>query len=84
MIERFEGEEDHYFRFEGHTHHAGEYQNYLEYFARCLETGETPKPDVREGIVTIALLEAMEESAKLGRPVRIDTVLARNGLRELI
>jgi predicted dehydrogenase len=83
VIERFEGEEVHYFRFEGHTHHAGEYQNYLEYFARCLETRETAKPDVREGILTIALLEAMEESTQRGAPVKIKEVLARNGLEEI-
>ena len=80
IIERFEGEEDHYFRFEGHSHHAGEYQNYIEYFARCLTAGETPKPDAAEGVVTIALLEAMEESCRRGVPVQIKDVLARNGL----
>jgi predicted dehydrogenase len=83
VIERFEGEEDFYFRFEGQTHHAGEYQNYIEYFARGLQSDGTPKPDVREGIITVALLEAMEESTKLGRPVVIKDVLARNGLEDL-
>jgi predicted dehydrogenase len=84
VIERFEGEEDFYFRFEGQTHHAGEYQNYIECFARCLNSGATPKPDVREGIVTVALLEAMEESTRLGQPVKIKDILARNGLEELV
>jgi predicted dehydrogenase len=83
VIERFEGEEDHYFRFEGHTHHAGEYQNYIEYFARCLESGTTPRPDVREGIVTVALFEAMEESCARGTPVKLREMLARHGLEEL-
>jgi predicted dehydrogenase len=84
IIERFEGEEDHYFRFEGHTHHAGEYQNYIEYFARCLDSGETPKPDLREGIITVALLEAMEASTKFGRPIRLKDVLVSNGLDQII
>ena len=84
IIERFEGEEDHYFRFGGHTHHAGEYQNYIEYFAQCLQSGTTPEPDVREGIVTIALLEAMEESTRLGQPVKIRDVLGRFGLTDLL
>ena len=84
IIERFEGEEDHYFRFEGHSHHAGEYQNYIEYFARCLEADQTPKPDAREGVVTIALLEAMEESCKRGVPVKVKDVLARSGLADLV
>jgi len=84
VIERFEGEEDHYFRFEGHTHHAGEYQNYIEYFAHCLGAGQVPKPDVAEGIVTIALLQAMEESTVTGAPVRIAEVLKRQGLSDLM
>lgn len=84
VIERFEEEEDYYFRFEGRSHHAGEYQNYIEYFARCLAAGETPKPNAREGIVTIALLEAMEETCAKGQPVKIKDVLARHGLGELL
>ncbi len=80
VIERFEEEEDYYFRFEGRSHHAGEYQNYIEYFARCLAAGETPKPDAREGVVTIALLVAMEEACATGQPVKIKEVLARHGL----
>jgi len=83
VIESFEGQEDYYFRFAGNTHHAGEYQNYLEYFARCLTDGTTPKPDLAEGLVTIALLEAMETSAKLGQPVKLQDVLARHGLADL-
>ncbi|MFT3870734.1 MAG: Gfo/Idh/MocA family oxidoreductase [Nibricoccus sp.] len=84
VVENFEGAEDYYFRFEGHSHHAGEYQNYIEYFARCLERGETPKPDVREGIVTIALLQAMEESTTAGRAVKVADILARYDLTELL
>ena len=69
-----------YFRFEGHSHHAGEYQNYLEYFHDCLQSGEEAYPDVREGIGTIALLKAMEESLASGRPVTIESILKRYGL----
>jgi predicted dehydrogenase len=83
VIERFEGEEDHYFRFGGHSHHAGEYQNYIEYFAQCLASGAAPRPDVTEGIVTVALLQAMEETSTTGRPVQIADVLARHGLQDL-
>ncbi len=84
VIERFEEEEDYYFRFEGRTHHAGEYQNYIEYFARCAAAGETPFPDAREGVVTIALLVAMEETCATGRPVKLKAVLARHGLDALL
>ena len=70
----------HYFRFEGKSHHAGEYQNYLEYFHDCLKQGTTAYPDVREGIGTIALLKAMEESLAAGQPVRVDSMLKKYGL----
>ena len=83
-VETFEDADDYYFRFGGHSHHAGEYQNYIEYFARCLAAGETPKPDAGEGIVTVALMQAMEESCAQGRPVKIRDVLARHGLAELL
>ena len=43
-IESFESKRDYYFRFGGVSHHAGEYQNYIEYFARCLEAAKRPSP----------------------------------------
>lgn len=65
----FEHKLKHYFRFEGKSHHAGEYQNYLEYFADCLENNKTAYPDLKEGIGTVKLLQAMEESLNTGKPV---------------
>lgn len=82
--ESFDHDVAHYFRFEGISHHAGEYQNYLDYFARCVASGETAYPDVEEGIVTVALLRAMDESLVAGHPVKIRDVLARRGLEELL
>ncbi len=64
-----------YYRFEGQSHHAGEYQNYLEYFADCLESGETAYPDIREGIGTVALLQAMDRSLQTVAPVKIADVM---------
>lgn len=84
VVETFEDRDDYYFRFGGHSHHAGEYQSYIEYFARCLASGETPKPDVAEGIVTVALMQAMEEAANTGRAVKVAEVLGRHGLSELL
>jgi predicted dehydrogenase len=66
----------HYFRFEGQSHHAGEYQNYLEYFVGCLETGQTAYPDIKEGILTVALLQAMDKSLKTGKPEKVTDILA--------
>jgi predicted dehydrogenase len=69
-----------YFRFEGQSHHAGEYQNYLEYVADCLETGKTAYPDVKEGVGTIALLQAMDRSLQTGKPVKIEEILTEFGI----
>ncbi|KAI9451720.1 oxidoreductase domain-containing protein [Russula earlei] len=70
----------HYFRFEGKSHHAGEYQNYLEYFADSIEQGFTAYPDLKEGIGTIALLQAMDLSLREGKPVKVADVLKEYGL----
>ncbi len=73
-----------YFRFGGKSHHAGEYQNYIEHFARCVEAGTTPAPDVSEGIVTVAVMSAMEKSLATRRPVKIVDVLSEHGLASLL
>lgn len=70
----------HYFRFEGKSHHAGEYQNYLEYFADSINNDTTAYPDLQEGIGTIALLQAMDKSLQTGLPVKIDEVLKEHNL----
>ena len=71
-----------YFRFEGQSHHAGEYQNYLEYFADSIENNTTAYPDMKEGIGTIALLQAMDKSLQTGMPVKIKDVLDEFGLEK--
>ncbi len=68
----FDHKMKHYFRFEGKSHHAGEYQNYLEYFANCLDTNQTAYPDLREGIGTVAVMQSMDESLRTGMPVKVD------------
>lgn len=70
----------HYFRFEGKSHHAGEYQNYLEYFVDSIEKNFTAYPDLREGIGTIALLQSMDKSLQTGQPVKVKDVLKMHGL----
>jgi predicted dehydrogenase len=69
-----------YFRFEGQSHHAGEYQNYLEYFADSITNNTTAYPDLKEGIGTIALLQAMDKSLKTGAPVKVSELLKNYGL----
>jgi len=70
----------HYFRFEGQSHHAGEYQNYLEYFADSIEQAYTAYPDMQEGIGTVALLQAMDRSLQTRQPVQLKEILAQYGL----
>jgi len=70
----------HYFRFEGQSHHAGEYQNYLEYFADSIEQGFTAYPDIKEGIGTVALLQAMDRTLQTGMPVKVNDILAEYNL----
>jgi predicted dehydrogenase len=70
----------HYFRFEGQSHHAGEYQNYLEYFADSIEQGFTAYPNLQEGIGTIALLQAMDRSLQTGMPIKVKSILEEYGL----
>ena len=72
-----------YFRFEGQSHHAGEYQNYLEYFADSIEQGFTAYPDMKEGIGTVALLQAMDKSLKTGLPVKIRDICLNHDLLDL-
>jgi predicted dehydrogenase len=69
-----------YFRFEGQSHHAGEYQNYLEYFADSITEGYTAYPDIKEGIGTVALLQAMDRTLQTGAPVKIADILAEFNL----
>lgn len=83
-VETFEDEDAFFFRFGGHSHHAGEYQRYIEHFADCLTQGTVPTPDPAEGIVTVALMQAMEETCKTGGPVKVRAVLARHGLEDLV
>ncbi|GAB4018631.1 Gfo/Idh/MocA family protein [Spirosoma koreense] len=80
IVQTWEHKLKHYFRFEGKSHHAGEYQNYLDYFATCLEAGQTAYPDIREGIGTVALLQAMDKSLQTGQPVKVREVLSEYGL----
>ena len=74
---------NHYFRFEGQSHHAGEYQNYLEYVADSIERGFIAYPDLKEGIVTVALMQAMDKSLKTGLPVKVADILKNYDLENL-
>lgn len=80
QLHDFEDMNPYYFRFEAGTHHAGEYQNYIEHYAKDVLAGRTPKPDLTEGIRTLAVMEAMDESVRTGAAVRVADVLKRRGI----
>ena len=71
---------DFYFRFEAENHHAGEYQNYIDEFAIALQNKKTPTPDLKEGIRTLAVMEAMNESLETGQVVRVSDILAKRNI----
>lgn len=72
---------DYYFRFQGQSHHAGEYQNYLEYFVDSIEQNFTAYPDMKEGIETVALLQAMNRSLKKGKIIKVCDILQEFNIR---
>jgi predicted dehydrogenase len=71
---------DYYFRFENESHHAGEYQNYIEEFAQLMNNNQKPTPDLYEGLRTLAVMEAMEESLVTGGAVHVADILSRRKL----
>ena len=79
-LQTFDELHEYFFRFEQESHHAGEYQNYIEHFAQALQRGETPKPDLKEGIHTLAVMEAMDEAVKTGQVVKVSDVLERRNI----
>lgn len=79
--QNFDNLEDYYFRFENHSHHAGEYQNYIEEFSVCMEKGIRPRPDLAEGIRTLAVMEAMDLSLKNGNVIKVQDILDQREIR---
>lgn len=93
LYSRFDGEEaslqtfedlhPYYFRWGGASHHAGEFQNYLEHFVRSIQAGTLPAPDLADGIRVVATLEAMKRALSEHRVVSVAEELDRHGLGEL-
>lgn len=44
----------------------------LVYFSDCLQKGRAPEPDAREGLADVRVIEALFESARTGRPQRLE------------
>jgi len=47
----------------------------LEYFVDSIEQNFTAYPDMKEGIGTIALLQAMDKSLQTGKPIKVKDIL---------
>jgi predicted dehydrogenase len=75
---------DYYYRFGGYCHHAGEFENYLRHFAHSLKRGESPQPDLADGLRSVAVMKALERSMDTGLPVRISKIIDEYSLSELI
>jgi len=74
-VESYFEDSYHYFQFEGVNHHAGEFVNYTEYFARSLVQGYTAMPDAIDGFKTVATLEAIRESTRSGKPAIVENYI---------
>lgn len=74
---------DYYFPWKGFSYHAGEFRNYLQHFAECLDSGAAPSPSLAESLQGIALLDSMAEAAGTKRVVKVADVLKRHGLETL-
>ncbi len=79
----YDEKHSHYFRWGGASHHAGEFQNYLEHFVQSLRAGVPPAPGLADGIRVIATLEAMKRAIVERRVVAVSEELARHGLADL-
>lgn len=69
-----------YFRHELKGMHYGEFANYADYFCRAIVEGAPNSPDLAEGVETVAIMEAVRQSAQTGRPVRPDELLKQAGV----
>lgn len=56
------------------------YTNYMDEFAECLNKGIAPRPDLKEGIHTLAIMEAMQKSMETGAVVKVSEVLKSHQL----
>ena len=43
----------------------------ISYFSKCILTGKEPEPSGLEGLIDVQIVEAMYQSARSGRPVRL-------------
>lgn len=81
QLHDYNDKHSYYFRFEAENHHAGEYQNYIDEYAIFMTEGKKPLPDLREGIRTLAILEAMDLSIKTKQVVKVSEILKKRNIQ---
>jgi predicted dehydrogenase len=81
LVHDFEDLHGYYFRFENDSHHAGEYQNYIDEFAVIMDQGKTPKPDLMEGIYTLAIMESMMLSMTTNEVIKVKDILDKRHIK---
>ncbi|MCM4076607.1 Gfo/Idh/MocA family protein [Paractinoplanes hotanensis] len=59
------------------TSHYSGIDGALHVFVQALRTGQRPSGEVHENVMSLAMVEAAVQSARIGRPARIDAVLTR-------
>jgi len=62
-----------YFNNDVHGMHYGEFANYAHHFADALLNDLPHSPNLREGLVTFTLMEAIRKAAVSRKPVHVDT-----------
>jgi len=72
----------HYFHSEVHGMHYGEFANYAEHFAVSLLEGTRPAPDLRDGIATFCVMEAVRRAIASGRTIEVAPLRAEAGLED--
>jgi glucose-fructose oxidoreductase len=50
----------------------------LSYFAECVRRGQQPEPDGREGLIDVQIIEAIYESGRSGKTIRLNVSGKRN------
>jgi hypothetical protein len=49
----------------------------LIYFSECVHEGKDPEPSGLEGMADVGIIQALYQSARMGRPVQIEPINKR-------
>lgn len=75
MEEDYEGSlAGYHYRHELKGMHYGEFCNYADYFASCLMSGRSNSPDLREGLQTVLVMDAIVRSLESGKEEKVPAI----------